>query len=331
MKKIVFFIFILIAIPLLLWSLSKADNNKFLVSPAPIKHIMEFKSIDTMKYSRDLSREKLNDPSFDQAIDRQVSDISKTGATHVAIATPYDDEFLPILRRWVKSARKYDLNVWFRGNWSGWEQWFEYEQIDRQTHIEKTKAFILANKDLFKDGDVFSACPECENGGPGDPRKTGDIEGHRKFLIDEYKVTKRAFLDIKKEVASNYDSMNKDVADQVMDMETTKALDGIVVIDHYVSSPEQLTSDIRRLAKQTGGRIVLGEFGVPIPDLNGNMTEEEQALWLEKAFSKLIEMNEVAGVSYWVNVGGSTQLWDSQGKPRKAVDVITAYYHKIIR
>ena len=46
-----------------------------------------------MKYSRDLSREKLKDPSFDVVIDKQVKAIAETGATHVAISTPYDEEF----------------------------------------------------------------------------------------------------------------------------------------------------------------------------------------------------------------------------------------------
>lgn len=330
MKKIAILALIILAVPVLMRSLKKIDNWQFLVSPLPQKHIMEFKSIDTMKYSRDISREKLNDSLFDQVIETQVKNIADTGATHVAIATPYDEEFLPILKRWVSSARKYNLHVWFRGNWSGWEKWFGYDKIDRSTHIEMTKAFILANQDLFEDGDVFSGCPECENGGPGDPRKTGDVEGHRKFLIDEYQVTKTVFSQIGKKVASNYNSMNADVARAVMDKETTRALDGLVVIDHYVSSPENLASDIRDISRQTGGRVVLGEFGVPILDLNGAMTEQEQASWLEKAFSLLIQMDEVAGVNYWVNVGGSTQLWDYTGKPREAVSVITAYYRKII-
>ncbi len=57
----------------------------------------KFQSIDTMKTSRDLAREHLKDPNFSDVVDRQVSDIAKTGATHIAIATPYDDEFLPII------------------------------------------------------------------------------------------------------------------------------------------------------------------------------------------------------------------------------------------
>ncbi len=286
----------------------------------------EVQSIDTMKYSRDLSREKLHDALFDAVIEQQVRSIAQTGATHVAIATPYDDEFLPILQRWVNSARRHNLNVWFRGNWSGWEKWFGYKMVTRAEHIEKTRRFILSHSGLFEDGDVFSACPECENGGPGDPRKTGDATAYRKFLIDEYKVTGDAFRAIKKDVVSNYLSMNGDVARLIMDKETTKKLGGIVTIDHYVATPEKLASDIQEIAKNSGGHVVLGEWGAPIGDIHGALSEEKQAAWIGTAFEQLVTIPELKGINYWVNVGSSTELWSAKGTARKAVDVLTQYY-----
>lgn len=286
----------------------------------------QFQSIDTMKYSRDKSREKLNDPFFDSVIDGQVKNIAQTGATHVAIATPYDEEFLPILKRWVKAAREYHLKVWFRGNFAGWEKWFDYPPITRNQHFKYTQAFVLNNRDLFEDGDIFTPCPECENGGPGDPRTSGDILGHRKFLLDEYKVTKDAFKKIGKKVASNYDSMNADVARVIMDRQTTKGLDGLVVIDHYVKSPEQLAADVSQIAQNSDGKIVLGEFGAPIEDLSGEMTEEEQASWIKKALTKLLLAPNVTGLNYWVSVGGSTAIWDEEGRPRKAREEIKKFF-----
>lgn len=286
----------------------------------------EIKSIDTMKYSRDLSRKELNNPGFDAIIDSQTKNIAGAGATHISIATPYDEEFLPILKRWVMSARKHKLKVWFRGNWSGWEKWFDYPSIERAEHIEKTKNFILANPDLFEDGDIFSSCPECENGGPGDPRKTGDIEGYRKFIIEEYREAKSAFKKIDKEVDANFFSMNGDVARLIMDKKTTTDLDGIVAIDHYVDTPQRLKKDIKELAETSGGKIVLGEFGAPIPDIHGKMNDEEQAKWLESSLQELAEMNELLGINYWVNVGGSTQLWTEKGIARPAAHAISKYY-----
>lgn len=290
----------------------------------------QFRSIDTMKYSRDLSREKLKDPSFDKIIDWQVKQIAQTGASHIGIDTPYDEEFNPVLQRWVKAARKYNLKVWFRGNWSGWEGWFDYPKIGRDVHILKTQLFILDHPDLFRDGDIFTACPECENGGPGDPRQNGDVAGQRKFFIDEYKVTRDAFTKIGKNVKSNYNSMNGDVAKLVMDRETTKAMNNVVVIDHYVATGEQIKSDIEDLVKETGGHIVLGEFGAPIPDIQGNMTEDEQAQWVTNVFHNLLNVKDLDGMNYWTGVGGSTALWNTDGKQKKAVKVITDNYKPLI-
>lgn len=286
----------------------------------------DFQSIDTMKYSRDKAREKVRDSSFDSIIATQLSDIAKAGSTHVAIATPYDEEFIPYLTLWVNSARNHNLKVWFRGNWAGWEQWFGYKTITRSEHLKKTQDFIKAHKDLFEDGDIFTPCPECENGGPGDPRKNGDTKGHREFLVQEYQVTKKAFKEIGKDVKSNYISMNADVARLVMDTKTTKSLDGLVVIDHYVQSPTQLSSDIEDIAASSGGAVILGEFGVPIPDIHGQMTPEAQAEWITEALDKLTYIKQLKGINYWVNTGGSTQLWKLDGTQKPAVKEIQNYF-----
>lgn len=313
---------VIIVIPTLLILLGIKTNSSQSVSATWWK----FQSIDTMKYSRDVAREKLNDPSFNLIIEKQVEQIANTGATHVAIATPYDEEFYPILTRWVNAARRHGLKVWFRGNWSGWEKWFEYPKISRAEHIKKTKDFIEKHKDIFVDGDVFSPCPECENGGPGDPRKTGDTAGHRKFLVDEYKVTKETFRQIRKKVASNYASMNGDVAKLIMDRQTTAELDGVVTIDHYVATPEKLVSDIKFIAQVSGGKIVLGEFGAPIPDIHGRFTEKEQTEWLQDALVRLIQTDELLGISYWTNTGSSTELWKSDGTKRLAANTLRSFY-----
>lgn len=138
---------------------------------------------------------------------------------------------------------------------------------------------------------------------------------------------KEAFQTIHKDVRSNLFSMNGDVAKLIMDKPTTTALGGVVTIDHYVKEPEQLIKDIDLVVKQSGGRVVLGEFGAPIPDIHGNMNEEDQAAWMKKTLGLLAQNPSVVGVSYWVGTGGSTQLWDSKGNPRQAVGVLTKYYH----
>ena len=285
-----------------------------------------FQSIDTVKASRDLAREKLRDPAFDTVIDTQVKNIAATGATHVAIGTPYDDEFLPILARWVSAARRYHLQVWFRGNFAGWEGWFAYPKISRTEHMLKTEKFVLENSFYFEDGDIFTACPECENGQAGDPRYNGDLAGHREFLIAEYEIVKNDFQKLGKKVTANFVSMNGDVAKLVMDKETTTKLDGVVTIDHYVKTPDELLRDIHDLALTSGGKIVLGEYGYPIPDINGKATALEQAAWLEELLSKLVGSKAVIGLNYWTYSGGSTQLWNDSGQARPGVVTLTKFY-----
>ncbi len=286
----------------------------------------DVQSIDTMKYSRDVARQYKNDPEFDLVIDRQIAAIAGTGATHVAIATPYDDEFTPFLTRWVEAARKYGLKIWFRGNFSGWEGWFDYPGMSRDEHTKKIQEFILYNRKLFVDGDIFSTCPECENGGPGDPRKTRDVAGYRQFLTTEYRAAKKAFATLNIKVAANYFSMNGDVARLIMDPETTKALDGLVVIDHYVKTPAQLAKDIKEIARSSGGRVMLGEFGAPIPDIHGSMSELEQAKYISEVFETVSGLEELVGINYWTAVGGSTEIWNARGAARPAVEAISRVY-----
>lgn len=295
-------------------------------TPVPAQRVWIVKSADTMKYSRDPSLEKLNDPSFDEVINSQISAIKNLNATHVAIGTPYDERFNPMLKRWVKAARNNSLRVWFRGNFAGWQGWFGYDKsLSREEHLEMTKNFIRSNPDLFLDGDIFSPCPECENGGPGDPRRTGDAAGHRKFLIEERNAALEEFKNINKKVLV-MDSMNYDVAKLVMDKETAKAMGGIVVIDHYVRTPEKLEADVQKLAELTGAKILLGEFGVPIPDIHGSLSDQEQAAWIEKALVLLRDEEELIGLNYWVTVGGSTGIFNKDNSPKLAAEVLKKYF-----
>lgn len=291
------------------------------------KRVWAVKSVDTVKYSRDLALVKLNDPTFDKTIDLQVNLIAATGANYVAVGTPYDEKYIPFLKRWVTAARRYNLAVWFRGNFTGWEGWFGTSQnLTREQHLNLTKQFIRKHPDLFASGDIFTSCPECENGGLGDPRYQTDLPSFRNFLIEEQNTTKEEFEKIGKKVATNLISMNYDVAKLVMDRQTAQALGNVIVIDHYVKTPEQLAGDVRFLANKTGAKIVLGEFGTPIPNIHGNLTEAQQADWIEKALSLLSIQKELVGINYWTSFGGTTSMFNQNNIPKQAAKVLERYF-----
>lgn len=314
----------------LLWIFLIGPTHKKVVIynyPKPTQYGMwEFQSIDTMKYSRDLAREKLRDTSFDKVINQQVKNIADIGATHIAIATPYDEEFVPILKRWVSAARANGLHVWFRGNFSGWEGWFDYPRISPEEHNAKTKEFILKHPELFEDGDAFSSCPECENGGPGDPRQTGETEAYRAFLVEDFLTTKEAFKKIGKNVKQDLYSMNGDVARLIMTESFAHQVGNTVTVDHYVKTPEQLARDLSSFSLKGKRPVVLGEFGAPIPDIHGNMTREQQARWIYDALVNIAHSPSVVGVNYWLAVGGSTELWDKDGDAKPAANTLKVFF-----
>ena len=332
MNKPVIISLLLLSVAVSLFLCIHMTNFKYSIAQSSQQEsIWSVRSIDTMKYSRDSARDKENDTSFNDVIDLQVSRIASAGASHIAIATPYDEEFVPFLKRWVETARKYKLNVWFRGNFSGWEQWYDYKSITRLDHLDKTGKFITTHPDLFENGDIFTACPECENGGPGDPRVTGDIAGHRQFLIDEARVSKDAFKTIGKRVDVRFNSMNYDVAMVTMDRDTTTTLGGVVAIDHYVSDPEQMISDISVLREYSGGQIVLSELGAPIPDIHGQMSEDSQADWIRRTLDLLVLHKSVIGVNYWLGFGGTTAIWNEAGVPRRGAQVLTSFFTRLTK
>lgn len=324
MKKILLASFLAILLGIFLTKLV-GDANEINHQPPP-KRVWIVKSVDTMKYSRDLTGEKLKDPTFDQTINLQVKSIAELGATHVAVGTPYDERFVPYLKRWVQSARKYNLKVWFRGNFSGWEGWFGYKKdLTRDGHLTLMRQFINENGVLFEEGDIFSPCPECENGGAGDPRQTGDVAGFRKFLIDEHQAASEEFRKIGKNVRI-VGSMNYDVAKLVMDEATANSVGNLIVIDHYVKSPQDLAKDVEKIAESAKANVMLGELGVPIPDIHGKLTEEEQAQWLEEVLSLIAKEEAVIGLNYWTSFGGSTAIFNNDGTQKPAADILEKYF-----
>jgi hypothetical protein len=99
-----------------------------------------------------------------------------------------------------------------------------------------------------------------------------------------------------------------------------------VTIDHYVKEPEVLRRDIDVLASQSGGKIVIGEIGSPIPDIHGRQTEKEQDEWLGETFAMLAMDDRVIGVNYWVLTGGTTELYTQDGKKKPAADTLTRFF-----
>lgn len=282
-------------------------------------------AIDTMKYSRDAA----GDQSVLLKIPQYVQEIADLHPNYIAIDTPYDEEFYPVLRAWIDEARRNHLRVWFRGNFSGWEGWFGHAKFsDPHEHIQLTQQFISAHPELFQDGDIFSPVPEAENGVLGDPRQNGKVQEFNSFLQKSYDTCTTAFAAINKKVDCGYFSVNGDIAKQVLTPQTVANTGNRVVIDHYVDSTEKMASDLDYLHnKFPQAKIVLGEFGAPIPDINGNMNDEEQAKFVKSLLDVFVQKSSfVDGMNYWTFLGSSTELFTIDNTPKPVATLLSLYF-----
>lgn len=313
------FLIQLVKMPFLAWS-------QELINPQPrqTECLWEICSVDTMKLSRDKARQELDHPEFDQIIAQEMKQIKQTGANYVSIGTPYDKEFLPFLRRWVKAARAEDLKVYFRGNWSSWEGWFEYpKNMTPIEHLIKTNQFLADNLNLFQSGDIFDPCPECENAQfwP-QPDKNND---YQQFLLTQQAQTEVQFEKLGLEVKVR-PSIIGGRAKEVLGQDTLNRLGNQVNIDHYVPTSKGMSEYIDYFS-QHQTKTFVSEFGAPIPDMNGEMSQTQQADFVRSILETLYLKNgNVMGLNYWVASHGTTELINEDGTPRKVYAVLKEYF-----
>lgn len=297
---------------------------------ASTQSFWNFECVDTMKYSRDQARAMANDPNLTSFVDQEMTLIKNSGATCVSLGTPYDEEFVPYLTVWVNKAREKGLKIWFRGNMSGWEGWFDYPVFTSpEQQINGVQDLITKHPELFSDGDIFTPAPEPENGIIGDPRdsqrnKTAFFD----FLPKSYEGCLNSFKEINKAVSCGYYSFNGDVAKNILTKDLLVKIGDVVVIDHNVKTPDQLISDVEYLNQKFGSPVVLGEFGAPIPDINGSMTQAEQADYIDRIMTGLFKDKDIVqGMNYWVLRGGSTALVDNPNNIRSVYNILRNYYY----
>lgn len=300
-----------------------------LATPATSTTLWKYQCIDTMKTSRDRAREWQKRENLYEHIDMELTAIKEMGANCIAIATPYDDEFFPYLNQWIEAARRKKLSVWFRGNWSGWEGWFGYPKFtDIATHHQKTFEFITKHPEIFQDDDLFTPVPEPENGIIGNP---GDSEQKRSeftdFLIGSYNSCQKAFREINKKVECGLFSTNGDIAKNVFKKEIIEKLGRKIAIDHFVRKPESLGEDILFLNQKYDANILISEFGAPIPNINGWMSEDKQANFIEALLFQLYRhKDKIYALNYWTLSDSSTALLNKDGTTRRVVAVMKNYY-----
>ncbi len=309
-----------------------SERSSVLGAEKPVysNRFWEYQCIDTMKYSRDTARAwNGKQGELVKLVDKQMDTIVSLGANCVAIGTPYDEEFVPFMKIWLASARERNLKIWFRGNLSAFEGWFDYPKIKNfDEHHSKVFSFITTHPELFESEDIFTPSPETENTilkGGWSKENTSYLNT---FLIDSYSNCNQAFSKISKKVNCGYFSSNGDVALKVLTQKTIDSTGGIVVIDHFVNTVNRMETDIKKLHDLRSSFVAIGEFGAPIPDINGKLSDEEKMQLIEGFLNVFYRQRKIVkAVNYWTLTDGSTALYsDDLTKASSAIGSIKKYY-----
>lgn len=294
--------------------------------------IWKYQCIDTMKQSRDSARSWKDRSDLKQIIERELDIIVSLGANCVAVGTPYDEEFWPLIRMWTDRAHSRNLSVWFRGNMSGWEGWFKYPRYTSvQQHHDGMRKFILANAKYFQGRDLLTPSPEPENGhlmGNGNPwSKPGLTTALANFVLASQDNCEKALRDAGGRASCGFFGSNGYVAERVYNERIANETGNVIVVDHYVDTSKEFIKDFKTIADLHNTNVFAGEFGSYIPSINGVQSEAEQAQLVEE-FLKAMYVNKkiFTGLNYWVLRGGTTALLRDDFTEKPVAKVLRRYF-----
>lgn len=127
-------------------------------------------SVDGLSQTKDT----LCNQHDDAYIQQWMKLVKGVGATHITIGVPYDtpdcgEDPVAYAKRWEQAARAEELHIWWRQMFTQFENIYGHpfvtqcnkpNQKDCNDYIAMTKAFIVAHKELYQPGDVFSVTAE---------------------------------------------------------------------------------------------------------------------------------------------------------------------------
>lgn len=348
-KNIIFYLCLILIFAGAGWSGFSAYSNKITVGALndpykqpPLlyeKFPWTIRSVDTQVISKHWPDVR------EEAIKEQVGLLKNLGVNYIAIGTPYDR--VEDMRLWTNQIHAAGLNVWFRSHWAEWEGDEGLPStLSKEDYLRRTKDFILANPDLFVEGDAFTVAVEAEQVGIGLGMRFLNWNEYREFLLLEIAVANEAFTEIGLEgkIHTNWLSMNGWILDNQMTQEVMDKID-LIVVDHFVNQSQTIgeledistivnvtSQDLDRWHEKFGKPIFIGEWGYHIFQ---TVSDDRQAEVIKAMFTEFASKDYLVGVNYWVHMGNPAALiGDEYGTNltyREAAEVIRSFYNPSAR
>lgn len=262
-----------------------------------------------MKLTKDL----VNNPLSDSDILKVVQSVKATNATHIAISVPLD--FPDYAKKWCNVAHANGLKVIHRGTWSAIEGIYNFTKAvganrpaDTINHwVNITASYIVANPELFADGDLWAVLPERTEGIFQDataflPAPLPD--NYTAFFNALVDASEAAFAQVGKKVlvgfsANNWTEVNSGWIGQGF-FDRAR----ITCVDHYGTDhlPASMYTELKAVYDKHLYPVFLQEWGNYWN--NGSLSD---AVSMFDTFDKLAADKILVGFNYWGGWSGNPE------------------------
>lgn len=281
---------------------------------------LAIRSIDCMKYTKDLCTNQFSDAQIQSAI----ASYKSAHANVVAISIPLSSnaEFVAhgsipsprtvenFTKVWCDTIHNAGMNVLFRGVFCENEAIynFPFQQQTSDQLIAKIKNYITSHPDFFADGDYFAPFPEGTNVIPG--HNFGDIfvalpngaSSYADFFIALHKAENEAFTQIGKRVNIGYSTNNWSELNSGWIPNSLFDDAGIVCMDDY-ETPNVADQHIRDIVAKKGHPMFHQEIAI---DYSVSDPVAEMQLFCDGIKQRVSDGVQV-GVNWWGGWTGANE------------------------
>lgn len=306
-------------------------------TPTPNPHPWETKSVDSMKYTKDVICNQSSSAFINSWVDKAV----EIGASHVAISQPYDNpgcgNALTYTVTWINAIRSKGLKVWHRHMPMAHEGIYSVAKNNQDDYLDMISQYIINNPTMFQSGDIFTPIPEPQNGGisgitycPGNVCQYFNQAHFNRWLKTAMLVSELSFQVIGKTgIKIGYFGFDGFVAfghnnpdwNGILYNSTIARMGNVVTLDHYPEAVgTSMAADLDEFhALYPNALVYIGEWGT----ISGTNYEQQ----VINSMGAAIARPYVKGFNYWQpGPGGNEALWNSDWTNRVHFDEVKGFY-----
>lgn len=312
-------------------------------TPTPVPSVnpsWTIRSVDVMKYSKDV----VCNPPSDTFIATQVQKAKELGANYIAISTPYNNpscgDSLALTKKWVAAIRAQGLSVWHRHMGLSFEGLYGIPKKYNDDYLQLISNYIIENKDLFKDGDIFTPTPEPDTAGIGGVTYCDKVCAFKdnaefnQWIRNAQLVSKLSFaqiglpnLKIGYYGTSGFIVVGENNPDwfgkSFLEPATVTAMDNVIAMDSY---PESYGGNMKTVLDKAheiwpNATFMIGEWGT-ISASNETIANEQIMSTMSSA-----KRSYVSGFNYWtMGPSGQEGLLNTDGSIKSTFTNVQSFY-----